>query len=681
MTKRKLAPTLDLGLLRQINADRALASLLLFAHRHPQEEAPMHIEMMDLLRAQDEFIVLEAFREAGKTTKAEEHMILAGCFGNYQYMLVIGETYEKACQRLASIDHECTTNVKLQHIFGGKVLARKSIENRMWFKSGTFIQALGWEQELQSFKHREHRPDFAFLDDVENQERVRDSAAVQESMEKLYRDLIPAMDKEHRKIVVSQTRRAEVCMVTKLAANDEWLYRGYPICNGDIDDPATVATWPQRYPMEWIRAERARFQHSGMLGAFLQSYMLQAIDVAAKPFKDSMLAELDLSPYHWMPRFAIYDPSRSTRERRNKGERKSDRTGKVVVSRLGSKILIHESSGNYWAPNQLIDDLFLVNEQHHPAAIAVEKNSLDDWLLQPIRIEMLKRGTILPLKVLQAPQDRNKEEFILGLQPFAQANDVVLIGGRSAHPQLVAEWANFPSGPRDVLNALAYALRMFGGIPMYEDFSGANIGDAPRAAQGEDVFIGLSATPSEVVAVAVLRDGRRLTVAADWSASGALADALKTLVFECRAAYPLAALQAWVPADVYDQWQRVPLVPALRGEHLVPYRAEHNAVARGCLAERMRTTWHGKRLLLVDRNARLTLNALSTGYALPSEKGGRTGSEPEPGVSRLLAEALECMVAVLDRSELAADGFPRGANVGVTPSGREYVTANPRARA
>ena len=34
-------------------------------------------------------------------------------------------------------------------LIGGRVLARKSIENRMWFRSGTFIQALGWEQELQ----------------------------------------------------------------------------------------------------------------------------------------------------------------------------------------------------------------------------------------------------------------------------------------------------------------------------------------------------------------------------------------------------------------------------------------------------------------------------------------------------------------------------------------------------
>src|SRR6266436_803806 len=114
----------DVELLRRLSEDRALASILLFDHRHPQQEAPMHVEIMDVLRAADEFVVLEAFREAGKTTKAEEHIILAGAFGNFPYGLLIGETYEKACERLAAINNECVTNEKLHRAFGGQVLAR-----------------------------------------------------------------------------------------------------------------------------------------------------------------------------------------------------------------------------------------------------------------------------------------------------------------------------------------------------------------------------------------------------------------------------------------------------------------------------------------------------------------------------------------------------------------------------
>jgi hypothetical protein len=481
----------DLNLLEKLSADRALASSMLFPHRHPQESAPMHVEMMDLWACADEFVLIEAFREAAKSTTAEEALVLEGCFGNFHYWLLIGETYTKACQRLAAIDYEARTNVKLHHAFGGKVLQRKSIENRVFFRSGAMIEAVGWEQELQSFKNFEHRPDGVWMDDIENFERVRDAATVQLNMRKFWLELVPALDKTRRRVRFTQTRRAEDCMVTRFAASSEWLYRGYPICNGDVDDPKTESNWPARYPMEWIRAERDRYQGDGMLQEFKQAYMLQVTDPATKPFKEDMLAAMDASPWHWMPRFVIYDPARTSREKRTAAGAKSDRYGKVVVSRLGSQILVHESGGQHWKPNELIEDLFLANEKHSPAKIAIEKNSLDDWLLEPIRIAMLNRGKPLPIKALNAPQDRSKEDFIMGLQPFAQARDIVLVGGRSAHPQLVAEWINFPAGSRDIMNALAYGLRMFSGTPIYPDFGAANIAQESLRCARRDALRGL----------------------------------------------------------------------------------------------------------------------------------------------------------------------------------------------
>jgi hypothetical protein len=294
---------------------------------------------------------------------------------------------------------------------------------------------------------------------------------------------------------------------------------------------------------------------------------------------------------------------------------------------------------------------------------------------------MLRRGRMLPLHPLQAPQDRNKDQFIMGLQPFAMSKDIVLIGGLAQHPQLVAEWSNYPNGPRDILNALAYAMHVFSGIPMYEDFSGANIGEAPQPTLGETVFVAFNASPSEVVAVAMVREGRRLCVAGDWSAAGTLQEATKTVAFELRTSYPGAQFQTWVPAETHDQWQRIPLVPALRAARLTPMRAEHCAVARGCLSERIRTTWRNARQLTVDKRARLTLNALAAGYALPVLPGGRQGKEPEAGPSRLIAEALETMVGMLDKIGDDQNAIPAGANIDYNPAGVAYVTSNPRVRA
>jgi hypothetical protein len=400
--------------------------------------------------------------------------------------------------------------------------------------------------------------------------------------------------------------------------------------------------------------------------------MLQATNPESKPFKDENIRSMDAAPWQWMPKYAIYDPARTT------NPEKSDQAGKVVVSRFGSKILIHESGGYYWKPDALVRDLFDTNEAHRPATIGVEKNSLDDWLMQPIRIEMMRRGVALPLKALQAPQDRNKENFILGLQPFFEAGDVVLVGGKLAHPQLTAEILNFPQGSLNILNALAYSLRMFSGQPIYEDFGYANIGEAPAPRPGELVHVAFNATPSECVCVAVVREKRSLFVAFDASASGAPAECVKILAADLRANFPRANFAIWVSAEVYDQRERIAVVPALRAVGLTPYRGEHVAIARGCLSEKIRSVVRQRRMLMVDEKARLTANALSAGYCLPVERGGRTAAEPEPGVSRLVAEAVEILTFELERG-LNGDAF-KGAHMAVNAQGQSYATALPSRR-
>ena len=296
---------------------------------------------------------------------------------------------------------------------------------------------------------------------------------------------------------------------------------------------------------------------TGELSSFLQMFMLQAVNAEAQPFKEHMLQRGSGFPSRLDAAVCDLRPVAHESGAADQGE---------VEEAIGTARWWYRAGARkYWCMSlpdrfgslpDFLTDIFNANERHAPVKIGVEKNSLDDWILQPLRMEMMRNGVSLPLVPLSAPQDRSKEQFIMGLQPFAMAGDVVLVGGKLAHAQLVAEWCNFPQGSRDIINALAYALRMFSGIPVYEDFSGANIGEAPSPRNGESVFIGFNTTPSEVVAVAVVRDGGGSARGGDWAASGPTSDAVKTLAFEIRSTFPRAQLQSWVPADTFDQWQR-----------------------------------------------------------------------------------------------------------------------------
>lgn len=659
------------SLLRAISEDRALGSAVLFAHRHEYSSPEFHVAIMDLWRCADEFVLIEAFREAAKTTLAEEFLCMEACFGNFHYAVIFGETYAKACQKIEAISHEARTNGKLTNLFGN-VLAKKPIENKIWFTSGSLVEGAGWEQEITGFKYLDRRPDRAYLDDVENLERVRSTAAVDQTIGKLYQEVLPALDKTRRKVRITETPRAVDCLVTRLRQNPDWLCASFPIANGEPDDPRTVSLWPSRYPMEWIRKERDRYERMGMLRVFQQEFMLNVDTVQAKPFQEDSIRSVDIAPAAWLPRYAIYDPSRTA------SVATSDRTGKVVVSRLGSRIIVHESGGFFWKPDEMRTDIFDTWTRHHAAEIGIEKNSLEEYLLQPLRYEMLKRGAVLPIRALQAPQDRDKDAFIMGLEPFFRAGDILLVGGRGAHPQLVAEMLNFPGGKKDILNALAYALRMFGGQLIYEDFGEANIAPAPEPKMGERLYLAWNASPAEVLCACVTRSGRYTSVARDWAASGPPLDAVRTVIAQIRAAYPRSIFDSYVPAELHDAWQRIPLVPSLRQANITAWRGEHTAVSRGTLAESIRTTLRERRCFSVAKDATLTLNALAGGYKYPVASGGKTGLEPEPGISRLVAEALESAVAMLERS--LDNRAEMGGNFAVNPQGSTFRTALPNAR-
>jgi hypothetical protein len=663
------------NLLRQISEDRALGSQLLFSHRHPQETPKFHVQVMDLWRGADEFVLIEAFREAGKSTLSEEFLLLEACFGNFRYALVFGETYTKAVQRLSAIKHEALRNTKLHALFG-KLKGEIWSENAIVLANGCRIEAHGWEEEIRGYKWLDARPDRAYLDDIENKSMVRDTASVDASWRKLNTELIPALDKEHRKVRVTGTPLADDCLVNRCKKSPEWVHASFPICytpDGKvgaeaIDDPAALATWPERYSMEWIRKEKARFESGGLLREYVQEYMLLAASTQGKPFAEEEIRYLDVAPGIYTPKVYICDPARTT------NVSTSDRTGRVVASRIGTTIYVHESSGEYWKPDAIVSGCFDTSERFDDCEIAIERNSLDEWLMQPMRNEMLRRGKSLNVQAILAPPDRSKEQFILGLQPFFKAGDIVLVGGPGKHPQLKAEIVNFPSGKRDILNALAYVQRVFGGQPVYPEFGQDNIVMQWVPDRSDQLAVGFHSTSSETACVLVSISGRRMTVLADWVSSLSPLDAVRDMFMLVSAAYPNRHLTTWVPADVYDQQGRVALMDALKSVKAEVHKGGYITASRGILADKIRMEIQRRRLFLVDSNARATLQALASTYKIEVGSDGRAKGEPVKNVSRTLAEALECLTFGIEQSKSASelpDGFGESRNA----QGVEYFSA------
>lgn len=649
-------------ILKAINDDRALGAAMLFSGQHKDESPPFHVTVMDMWRSADDLVLIEAFRQGAKTTLSEEFIVMEAAFINFKYGLIFGETYTKACQRIEAIKHIIASNDKLHKLFG-ELKGTPWSENRLLLRNGVLIEAHGWEEEFRGYKHRDMRPDRAYLDDIENQSMVRDTATVDINWRKLHMQLIPAMDKDG-KIRMTGTPLADDSMISRARQSPNWVCGRFPICDRDIDDPEAQSLWPSRYPMEWIRKKRDSAAQEGQLREFNQEYMLIATGSQGKPFTDDMIRYADIAPTTFSPRVVIMDPARTVEVK------KSDQTGHVTVSKLGSRIYVHQSGGEYWQPDEIVKGAFDMSRKHDDAQVVIEKNSLDDWLLQPIRAMALTTGQHLDIKPVNAPQDRDKAAFIMGLRPFFIAGDVILVGGRAAHQQLVAQILNFPSGKRDILNALAYALKVFSGTPVYPDFSEANIAEGTEAQRSDTLLLGCNANGTETTAVLVASSGRNITVLADWVSPLMPSEAIPDILQLIRSVYPGRLITGWVPADVFDQVGRNPLLAALKSGNVRVNRGEHSVMSRGSLSPSIRTAMLGRRMLLVDNNARNTLNALSNGYNYPVKSGGERGSDPARGAAKTLVEALETLTYAVGQSEKAVTMSPNSVNA----AGKSYFS-------
>jgi hypothetical protein len=98
--------------------DRVIAHQSLFVHRHPHPTPRFHDELIELWHSGVSRVLVLAFRGGGKSTLAEEALVLGAAMKLVRNAIVIGSSFERAVDRLRAIKHELATNELLIELFG-----------------------------------------------------------------------------------------------------------------------------------------------------------------------------------------------------------------------------------------------------------------------------------------------------------------------------------------------------------------------------------------------------------------------------------------------------------------------------------------------------------------------------------------------------------------------------------
>ncbi len=282
------------------------------------------------------------------------------------------------------------------------------------------------------------------------------------------------------------------------------------------------------------------------------------------------------------------------------------------------------------------------------------------------------------------------------MQPFFANREVEFA---QPLPALTTQLLNFPTGRRDIPNALAYAMLLRPAAPIYEGFSSTeHIVEDLSPGPGGSLYLAANATGSVTTAAVVQHEGGVLRVLADWVFEGGPAERVEEIAAaaalaadgarwapqlrarswddQLKAAAPdrlllRARAPTWtVPPHHSDRYQNVGLMQAVRripGEVRAGGEASNGTLyIRSLLGQSVR----GFPAVEISTRAKWTLRALAGGYTRAMVRG-RLSDAAEEGPYRVLMEGLESFCGLVPRSvQEHAD----------ERTGVRYASAMPQAR-
>lgn len=631
-----------------------------FARRHEDGSPDYHRDMVEWFWNDDDRSVLLSFRGSGKSTRSEEFVTLQACYGAFYNCLLIGSSEARAAERLASISNELKMNEELRTVFGDLVGGDVWTQTKIVLRSGYCIQCLGREQDLRGLKHLDWRPDLIVVDDFEDKDNVLTPEGRRRTLRWFLAELLPACDPKRKVRVLGTPMDAEsVPMLLIKQPRPGWAHRIYPI-ERVAEDGERAATWPQRFPLDWIDREKSDYLALGEHDVWEREFMCNAVSDASRVFRSEMI-KVEPQLHTFQARWAMIDPARTVR-------RSSASTGWAVWSWERHRLVVWEAGAKQLLPDEIIDLVFRLCREYDPVELGVEEDGLNEWLIQPIRARAARDGAV-PVRAVRAP--RGKLDFVRGLQPFFSAGEVVFA---REMPELRDQLLSFPTGRIDAPNALAYSLQLRPGRLIYEDWNpNAHIRPA-RPGRGP-FFLAAHATRSVLGAVLCeLADGR-IRALADWLCEGDPTEAAETVLRGAAMCCGRDFTVVLGPGH-FDQWNNVGLAQAFRSYGVDCRAGTSPDAGKQFLRRELARTVAGEPVFAVADEAHWTLRAFAGGYSRVL-RDGWPSDDAQDNRYRVLMEGLESFTGLVNWG-LEDETVER--NWAFDANGRRFLSAMPARR-
>lgn len=375
-------------------------------HYFHTEFGAFHEEWEELTEIRDDVALVAAPREHAKSTFFTFGVPIRNIVYRLRwFQLVISDTNDQAVGFTLPIRLEIEENPRLRHDFG-------DLKGSPW-KAGEFVAngvktlARGRGEKVRGLKNRQHRPDFAVVDDFENDENVENPRLVEKSLRWLRRAVIGSLGTGYLFLMVGNLFHPKSVLSQLIAEKGEdgeplyvsRVYRAW-LDYGKADQRPL---WPAAWPPERLEAKKR------VMGTRdFNAEMMNLTGAEGSPFPEEQCRYYEPGEVagKTLRVVSALDPSAKSGEQ-------NDFKALVTVGldRDAMVFFVLHAWIRHASVGAMFDAAYRQHDEY-PGPVSIEENMLEDFLHEAIQNEAKKRGRYLPWRPVR--HSTSKEGRIVG---------------------------------------------------------------------------------------------------------------------------------------------------------------------------------------------------------------------------------------------------------------------------
>ena len=429
-----------------------VSAKVLFPERFELPFSSLHEEIFKILDNDDiQQAVIAAPRGFGKTSLCTiAHPAKRILFKEKRFIVPISATATSAVLQGENLKRELMTNEVIRELFGP--MKSEAFSRDQWITAtGTMVMPRGAGQQVRGILFNDSRPDLIIADDLEDAESVLNPDSRAKLKDWWFSDVCNSINRSRKdwKIVVIGTVLHEDSLLVNLLEDPDWHSVQLSICDDNYK-----SNWPDFITDAEVMKLRDAHERRGQLDLFYREYRNVPVATEDATFQPSYFkyyeeSELDTKN---LENVIMIDPAKTVKLH----SAESAIVG-VGIDRSNHKLYVRDIVSKRLYPDQIYDEAFGMAIRLNAKVVGIEVTSLNEFITQPIKNEMFKRGQFFELIELKARA--KKADRIAALVPFYRQGYVY--HNKNCCGGLEGQLLSFPRSKLwDTMDALAYIVEM-----------------------------------------------------------------------------------------------------------------------------------------------------------------------------------------------------------------------------